>query len=288
MEYFGKTFKEIRENRNFSLSDVCEEHISTAQFSRFEKGKTDISISRFYKSLKRLGVSLEEFEYILSGYQQSERNQLLEKLSKAYVNNDTDKIKSLLDKQEKRKNSSDEHDKWNYYMLKSIWGLMTEQEYLTTNEIKEMAGYLFSIEDWGYYQLVFYTNTITSYEFKTVMQFSKELVMRTAYYRKIPKNRQLVIQALLNTIYICAFKQKLKEGLYYQQIVQELLDETDLYYKTVLLVMSGLLDCIDSKLDKGKDKVDRAIQIFRDLDSDTLAKSYQQDYQKILALIEKS
>ena len=51
MKNFGEIFKKFRESRGLWLKDVAKAGISTSQLSRFEKGETDLTISKFMGAL---------------------------------------------------------------------------------------------------------------------------------------------------------------------------------------------------------------------------------------------
>lgn len=46
MKHLGKLFKKYRVSRGLTLRDIAEAGISTSQLSRFEQGKTDLTITR--------------------------------------------------------------------------------------------------------------------------------------------------------------------------------------------------------------------------------------------------
>ena len=46
MENYGEIFKTYREARGLSLKDIAESGLSTSQLSRFEKGESDLTITR--------------------------------------------------------------------------------------------------------------------------------------------------------------------------------------------------------------------------------------------------
>ena len=47
MENYGEIFKTYREARGLSLKDIAESGLSTSQLSRFEKGESDLTITKF-------------------------------------------------------------------------------------------------------------------------------------------------------------------------------------------------------------------------------------------------
>ena len=54
MQKFGEIFKKFRESRGIRLKDVAKAGISTSQLSRFEKGQTDLTITKFMLIWTRL------------------------------------------------------------------------------------------------------------------------------------------------------------------------------------------------------------------------------------------
>ena len=60
---FGEIFKTFRESRGLRLKDVAKAGISTSQLSRFEKGETDLTISKFMLILDEINMPIDEFMY---------------------------------------------------------------------------------------------------------------------------------------------------------------------------------------------------------------------------------
>jgi len=57
----GRTFRRLRKFKNMEIKEVASEDISYAQISKFERGQTDMTLTKFLSSLKAINVSLEEF-----------------------------------------------------------------------------------------------------------------------------------------------------------------------------------------------------------------------------------
>lgn len=74
MRNFGEIFKKFRESRGFRLKDVANEVISTSQLSRFEKGETDLTISKFILILDEINLSIDEFMYAVHGFRRKVHN----------------------------------------------------------------------------------------------------------------------------------------------------------------------------------------------------------------------
>ena len=61
MENIGKIFKLIRETKKMSLKEVAGNFVTPAQLSRFENGKSNLSVDTFFYCLKRMNISEGEF-----------------------------------------------------------------------------------------------------------------------------------------------------------------------------------------------------------------------------------
>ena len=53
---YGKIFKIIRESKNMSLKEVAGDFVTPAQLSRFENGKSNLSVDTFFNCLKNMDV----------------------------------------------------------------------------------------------------------------------------------------------------------------------------------------------------------------------------------------
>ncbi|MFR7932150.1 MAG: helix-turn-helix domain-containing protein [Streptococcus thermophilus] len=68
MKKFGEIFKKFRESRGLRLKDVAKAGISTSQLSRFEKGETDLTISKFMFILDEINMPIDEFMYAVHDF----------------------------------------------------------------------------------------------------------------------------------------------------------------------------------------------------------------------------
>lgn len=69
MQDFGKAIKRIRKSRGMTQKYVGQGILSQAAFSKYEAGLTTVHSTAFVKILERLSLSLEEFEYIINGFE---------------------------------------------------------------------------------------------------------------------------------------------------------------------------------------------------------------------------
>ena len=71
-DHLGKVFRDFRTNRNVSLKQIADEAVSASQISRFERGESDISLSRFLRVLDNMHVEMNEFMDAVRGDDKTE------------------------------------------------------------------------------------------------------------------------------------------------------------------------------------------------------------------------
>lgn len=84
---WGRVFREIREMKNLSLSKVAGDYenspnfiTSKQQVSRFELGKSDITLTKIYDLVENMGLSFEEYLYHVRNYDLPSGRALLKNL----------------------------------------------------------------------------------------------------------------------------------------------------------------------------------------------------------------
>jgi Rgg/GadR/MutR family transcriptional activator len=284
LQHFGEIFRKIREGRNLSMKQVVGKAFTVATLSSFEKGKSELSVAKFYYILERLAITLEEFEYISNGHEFNDFYQLLNKLSMFYTESNERSMKNLLVETESKIDDGNPQDVMTFLLVKSILSQFDVEYTLTEKETFEIADYLLSFDDWAYYQLILYSNTMKSLNLKTIDYLSKELLKRSSFYKSIPRNKKLIVEILINTTLVLAERKEFYLANFFKNTVAELLsDETMVYEKTVFLFVCGFIDFHSVKIELGMSKMQDAIGIFDKVGSHNLAKSYQEDYDEIVA-----
>jgi len=283
LEHFGEIFRNLRKSNNMSMSQVVGKEFSVATLSSFEKGNSMLTIDKFYYILEKIGITIEEFEYIANGHDFNQFYQLANKLSTYYNENNEFALKKLLSGTKSEITDTDPKSTMNYLMIKSVLSQFDASYLLTEKEALITSDYLFSLDEWSYYQLILYSNTIKSFTFETIDSLSRELLQRASFYKAIPRNKKLIIEILLNTTIVLAEHKKSHYTKFFRNAIRELLvNETMIYEKTVFLFICGFIDFQDGKIDKGKSKMQDAIDVLNKVGSYHLAKSYQEDYDKVV------
>ena len=75
---------------------------------------------------------------------------------------------------------------------------LSGENYYTEDDLKDLTDYLFSVEYWGYYELLIFANTLDVLKHETLMVLAKEMSRRSDFYKEIPNNRRMISTMLLN------------------------------------------------------------------------------------------
>lgn len=232
----GKIFKLIRESKGLSQKEVAGDVISLAQLSRFERGVSGLNVDSFYLCLRNMSVPLDEFQYVYHNYTQDRDVRFSTELSEAYLEKNIIKLRKILqDCQELiEKNPINHFYKLNKIVVEAVIFYLDQEATVPQKDIKYLMDYLFSVEEWGRYELWLYTNSIGLMTLSSLETFTSEMVKRTQFYKGLPENRKRILQMLLNVVGTCLDKGHTQAAFkFLHQVEQFRNTETDIY-ETVL------------------------------------------------------
>jgi len=288
MNNFGAILKKIRENRNFTQRGVANGIVSPSQLCEFENGERDIKLSKFYCILEKIGVTFEEFIHIANDYEFSGFQRILHKVLELYIAGNEKALKKfLLDEEAREVSEEDIYHELNCLMIKAAIGEIDKDFVLSQKEKNRISDYLVSIYDWAYYELILYTNVMRALDTSVIRQLSETVLSCTKFYREIPRNKNLMITIMLNTMIVFTDRKELDYAIEFKQAAERLLGESDIFERTMFLFISGVIDFYKGKLKEGKEKMEDAVAIFSKVGSLELARDYQQNYDEIVNSLEE-
>lgn len=236
----GKVFKLIRNSKQVSLRQVAGKCISAGQLSRFERNESHLTVDAFLNSLQRMNVSLEEFQYLYNIYHQINDVRLSQELSEAYVSKNIVKLNKMLACSQKLMDEASDPLELqtytlNYIVIKAIMAYCNSDTAVTEHEITYLMEYLFSVEEWGRYELWIFTNTAGVLSIETLDTFSSEMLKRTQLYYGNSNNRRKIHQMLLNIINLSISHERNDIAIKYITHLDKLnISDTDMYEKLLL------------------------------------------------------
>lgn len=276
----GEVFHTFRINRNISLKQIADENISISQISRFERGETDISLSRFLKMLENMHVEVNEFMEAAHGYEKTETIRFMSQLVPLEYKRDKAGFQRLFQEQKEKyeKTPSVYQYHLNMILAQSFICKCDESVPFPGEYLREVTDYLFGVEEWKIYELILIGNLYLFMDIPLLHRMGREILDN---YSRNGANHRLVVITLLNIWETCIHRNELTVAAYYMDSILPLLaDETMLYERNIHQFLSGLYHFKSGEKDLGRQEMDRAIRIYEWLGCQNLARNYASDREK--------
>lgn len=238
---FGPFFRKIRMDKNISISSLADEHISKGMISKFERNDSEISVSRFFHLLEKVRVRPIEFELAKNYYHPSGFEALLHQVQKCVLEGNQTKLKKLADFEfDEWQQTNDMYSRLNYVMLTALLNIYSPVE-LDQNHLDFLSNYLFKCENWGYYETVLYSNSMSILPIETTLVFSKSIPQKTLLLKDSGRLFEISINVLVNTLILCIEHNREAEGLFFIKIIDGLgMAETLIFERMLFNVYKGV------------------------------------------------
>ncbi len=147
--------------------------------------------------LDKLDVSIEEFYGILSQYNPTHTEKLLESASKAYYQNDSLLLQKYAgEERHKFELTQDKSFLYNSIIARSFLVSVSNKE-IDENKVRELTDYLFSIEQWGKKRVNHIRNSMSFISTQTLNVLTKEIVYRTRLFGIVTQIKESELVFLL-------------------------------------------------------------------------------------------
>lgn len=111
-------------------------------------------------------------------------------------------------------------------------------------------------------------------------RYAKEALKKGKLYSSIPRNKQALVQLLLNSLLIMIENSLYEEALFLKQATKNILsNSTDFFEQTILLYLEGFFELKFHRNQKSILKIEDALKIF-ELFNKTIYKNYKQYFEK--------
>ncbi len=276
-DQLGKVFRDFRTNRDISLKQVADEYVSVSQISRFERGETDISLTKFLRMLDNMRVEMNEFLDTVRGYDKTETIRFMGQLIPLEYERDMAGFQRLFKEQKEKYERNPSVYQYHLNMIlahgficKCDNTVPFPKEYLD-----EVTDYLFSVEEWKIYELILIGNLYLFMDIPLLHKMGQEIVSN---HFGNGANTQLIRITLLNIWETCLHREELKIAAYYKDCILPLLaNETLLYERNLYLFLLGLYHYKCGERELGNEEMSQAIQIYEWLDCHHLASNYRDE-----------
>lgn len=281
MENLGVTFRKIREMKGLTLKETSDDTITVSFLSKFERGESKISVERFLVLLSNLRVTLEEFIHISSWKLDFE--DLMEKITTYYINNNVQGLSYLKEKEMKNFNNNENkkayYSYYNAIMISSMIAEINDEE-IDPDYINILTDYLFGIEYWGVYEIMIIGNSMSVIPNKTLDLLLRELDDKLEYFGGISEKVYILRLFLLsNAVTKFLRSRNLELANYYINKIEKTniqdsfltIHFNQMYSKTVLNYLTG-------SEEESMEKINGLLNILKTLNLETEYISYKRDF----------
>lgn len=283
MENYGEIFKTYREARGLSLKDIAESGLSTSQLSRFEKGESDLTITKFIKALRKIKMPINEFMYATNNFKIDEINRLWVQIQTLFITKDIHGLQKLLSEQQEIEREVKIFQQLNTTIIKIYLSDLTKEKLYTQKDIDYIVDYLSGVDYWGEYELLIFSNLLFALNHEMSMMLLKEMNRRTDFYKEIPSNRRIIASMNLNAFIMCIERNKWLDAHYFEkQLEMTFFKETEIYERYYFYFAKQMLRYKKDGEDNAIIEMKKIIAGLKMVDCHNIASSFEEELAKIL------
>ncbi|MDN6968483.1 helix-turn-helix domain-containing protein [Oenococcus sp. UCMA 17063] len=268
----GRIFKQIRKQRNISISSLSEGIISPSSISKFEEGKTQLSFINLSQLLMRMHVNLDEFYCKTHTGQVDSYTSFLIRINYLYHSNDLPALKKIAS--EKISNFKTDKNFDNLIESSSICSLIKEIDSSFQVEIeikKDLFNYLDKVEHWDFIEFSVFNNCMRIFDNEMIESALKEMLYLNLDNN--PKNISRIVSTFSNAIDIFYRREDYQKAkLLLGQIEKIVDDQSDLINRFKQKFFDNLLSLNEQQAQKNNCFL---IEFLRTVGSNSLASSYE-------------
>lgn len=278
MKDLGKVFKELRESRKISLRKATGGRFSASLLSRFENGQSEISAPKLITALENIHASMEELLFLARGFYQDANVEFRNRMFEAVDPQDLTSLCTLYQREYQQLPFSKDKQQHllNAILIKSYMKAIDDTVVLTSEEERVLHDYLFSVEIWGHYELLFFSSCSPLLSVQLFTKYTREMLRKSDFLQGVGKNRNIMHTLLLNAFMACIEIDDFTNALYFKkQIEKNFFEENETYFRIVYLWAEGLLDSKQGRAEEGQRKMEDAVHIFEMLGCNKSAEYYR-------------
>lgn len=274
MNDLGSLFQTLRKERGFTLKNLSEGIVSFSYLSKFEKGKTQISLNNFIQLVQRMNLTVDEILYF-NQIKTSQYREFFQKISIAHIHQDLTKLKKYL---EIEKNLYQENKikfhKYNAVMISVVIKDLEPTFLIPEDDIHELVDYILGCSFWTTYEISLFGNSLSLFSEDLLIVLLKEIQKRVQEYQIMHKDLRDLIRLLQNGALILLRKKKVNRALELSHFLITVIERDQYFEKTRQLFIDGVITFALGKKDEGIKEALQAIKIIENFD-EQLAKNHR-------------
>ena len=283
MDDLGPLFRVFRKERGFTLKNLSDGIVSFSYLSKFEKGKTQISLHNFIQLLQRMNLTVDEVLYF-NQIKMNHYREFFQKIAVAHVQQDLAKLKSYLEIEKTlyQENKIKFH-KYNATMIGAVIKDLDSDFFISEDDIHELVDYIIGCSFWTTYEISLFGNSLSLFSEELLIILLKEIQKRIQEYQIMHKDLRDLIRLLQNGALILLRKKKVDQALELSNFLITVIERNQYFEKTRQLFIDGVIAFALGKKDEGIKKALQAIKIIENFD-EQLAKNHRLELERFQQL----
>ncbi|MFK4935036.1 Rgg/GadR/MutR family transcriptional regulator [Lactococcus garvieae] len=270
---YGTTFKNIRKQNNFTLSDFAEVGIPTSTLSDFERGLTVISLEKIDLALQLMGYSLSDFDSHLNYYTITEPIHILIELENAILLKDEHKLKELHEICETT---------YQKYICLTIKLKMSEA---TIEEKNELIDYLYDTKAFGVKELYIFYMLMPKLPPQDILNIMKRIKLYAKGMANSYNYHRHLSHVLIEVIIVLSTYGLKDEAYYFIQQIENRNLAQSMLLRNLFEAAKGLWISHFQDKASGITQVTRVLKILHLAASPEVAEYYQEKFEKSMGLL---
>lgn len=286
MYRIGATFRQLRRSKRISLERASRDIVTIAFLSKFERGKSDISITNFMLLLDRINVEITEIIH-LNQISNGIELDFKTTVSNYYLKGDVQHLQMLQQSKEQHDIDDVESGNLKNVMLEALICSLTNKKLSAKNQLV-IINHLTNVESWTAFELYLFGNTLFTLPIQNVVVLTNLMYKKGLLYKELQNdNVSSIFRILNNAISYCCDYHYYDDAWHFLKLFQSLIDHPrQLYERMKYLNLKGLLTYLTKDKNKGLNDIRRSLTALRILNDETVYKREVSYLEKILSTSE--
>ncbi|QEA46390.1 Rgg/GadR/MutR family transcriptional regulator [Leuconostoc citreum] len=266
-----KTFHQLRTNKKITLTALSDQNASASFIGKFEKGQTNMSVSRFFKLLEKMHVSQAEFEFLLLEHNENYLSKRIKLIDNQAITRELVQKFYKTIKKDQLENQGDNTSEFLLILASGLLLLLNQEvkKWPSTelyNLAKPVQDYLLGVETWGIYELQIFTLISFMLPAEILYLLTKLAIKRVQLYKHSLLNIQTQLMHVVWTSFsTLVYEQPTSAYKLLNVAEKHLMNNVDLTEKITLIFNKGWYEIEIGHITKGVRQANIAIDIYNSL-----------------------
>lgn len=263
----GETVRDIRLSKKLQSKNVYHDILTRPAASRFERGLSDTTTDKLFKILANLNISLDEFYFIYNDYKPDIDHYFMSEYSRSFNLNDLRRLKELKICTEEEYILTHQIKQLHYSTLCDLTISYISKKPVNSKSLNILKNYLLGCEEWTYYELVLFTNSLDFFPEELILLLYKRTRKKLEDFSHLRKYSNEVFALISNILVVFINKNDANNCIFFYNELINSISETNnkMYEKVMTSFFKELIITINTQ--KMNDKnIEKIISLVTSLD----------------------